>query len=158
MLASPPKVPPLRFPFGDDKNDGLPDVGCLDDSGHSTQQPPFPQPWQDDPVGPPQNEVQKAKLGDTTAHCMLSPDLVSRIRNASAEPLDLDDRDLRLSLGIYLAAANQPPETYIAMREAILRGYPEGKMLLFEKVKRLVATAELSGVYPIAHDTCVDEA
>jgi hypothetical protein len=160
MLASSPEAPPPEFPLGDDNNnnDGLPDVGCLDDSGHSAQQQPSPRPQQDNPVGPPQNKVQKAKLGDTTAHCMLSPDLVSRIRNVSTEPLDLDDRDLCLSLEVYQNTANEPPETYIGTRRAFLRRYPELKMLSFDEVKRLVATAELSGVYLTAHGMCVDGA
>jgi len=175
MPASSPEASPPEDPLDDDNNDGQPDQGSLNDIDRSAQQPPSPWPQQENPSGQ-QNEVgedpqvfecrieelrisnelirmvRNAKLGDT--YCMLGPEFVSRIRNPPAEPLVLDDPDLHASLDLYLATANSSQETYIRVREGVLRRTPEVKMLSLERIKSKVA--ELSGVYPIIHDMCIN--
>ncbi len=96
--------------------------------------------------------IHNAKLGD--AYCKLGADFVDNLRNPPTEPLAIDDADLRLSIDIYLATTTASQETYNRIRDGILRRYPDCKMLSFDCVKRRVA--EMSGVYPIVHDMCVN--
>jgi hypothetical protein len=96
--------------------------------------------------------IQNANLGDD--HCGLGPDFIFHLRNPPEYSLTLDDPDVRLSIDVYLATTNASQEVYNAVREGVLRRYPDSQMLSFDRVKHQVA--ELSGVFPIIHDMCVN--
>jgi hypothetical protein len=95
--------------------------------------------------------LQNASLEDDGMR--LDPDVYDRLLHPPQEELDLHDPDLRLALDLFLAVGNSSQETYISVRKAIRRRYPEEDVLTYDQIKRRVA--QLSGVVPLVHDMCV---
>ncbi len=83
----------------------------------------------------------------------INSDLLSHIRNPPPGPVILTP-DERLSVDIYLAMNNASEQTYNNARKAILRRYPDSKMLSFYQVKTRVKN--LTGVMPIVRDMCIN--
>jgi hypothetical protein len=93
--------------------------------------------------------LQNASLDDRE---ILDEETVGRIRNPPEELPDISDPDLRLSLDLFLSVSNSSQETYNSVKKAILRRFPDIKMLSHEQVKSRVA--QLSGVVPVTSDMC----
>ncbi|KAI0054683.1 hypothetical protein BV25DRAFT_1816712 [Artomyces pyxidatus] len=94
--------------------------------------------------------VQEATLDDNK----LDADTLDRLRNPPRTPPDIDDPDVRISIDIYLATTNASQDTYKDVRTAILRRYPDSRMLSYDLVKKRVS--ELSGVVSIVDDMCIN--
>ena len=157
---------------GDDEFDLGPDPGCLgDDAGPSgeyqqgllREMPAASASDEDENTYECQIEelqatrtltscIRGARLGDI--YCKLDADVLMHLRNPPSTPLVIEDPDLRLSIDIYLATTNSSQDTYNQVRDGIIRRYPDCGILSFASVKRKVA--ELSGVFPIVHDMCVN--
>ena len=80
--------------------------------------------------------------------------LIYQLRNPLEEPTDISDPDIRLSLDLYMAITNASDETYTNCRNAILRRYPNSRILSHHSVKKLVA--EITGVVAVYDDMCIN--
>jgi hypothetical protein len=96
--------------------------------------------------------LQTASLDDEATR--LDSECLDRLRNPPQESIDISDPDLRLALDNYLAVGNASQETYNAVRTAILRCYPENKLLSYDQIKRRVT--QMSGVTSLIHDMCIN--
>ncbi|KAH9858861.1 hypothetical protein C2E23DRAFT_864672 [Lenzites betulinus] len=84
--------------------------------------------------------LQNATLDDSN----LSPETLDQLQNPPEEVLAVDDPDLLLWLQIYIAVSNASEETYNAVRDAVVRRFPQVKALSLYKIKK--AVGKLSGV------------
>ena len=84
----------------------------------------------------------------------LDKEVLQRLREPLAEPLDASDPDLRLSLDLFLSCSNASEETYHSSRAAIIRRHPDDEILSYARIKSKIA--ELSGVVPILHHMCIN--
>jgi hypothetical protein len=84
----------------------------------------------------------------------LDESLIQQILNPPQDTLEILDPDERLSLDIYFATIHTSEETYKKTCAAILRRFPECKVLTYYKVKKLIE--RLSGISPILRDMCVN--
>ena len=84
----------------------------------------------------------------------LDKDVVNILRNPIEEPVDLSAPHIRLSLDLYVACDNASEATYTAVRQSILRCFPECDVLSYYRVKQLVA--ESSGVVSVLDDMCIN--
>lgn len=95
----------------------------------------------------------EALRGATLVDSDLDDESINRLKNPIEEQLAINDRDIRLSIDLYLALDDASQDTYGTVRTAILHRYPDSAILSFDQVRRRVA--ELSGVMPIDNDMCV---
>ena len=86
----------------------------------------------------------------------LDPATLDRLRNPlSMMPININDNpSWRLGLDLYLSVTNAAQETYTSVRKAVLRRYPNDEVPSYDQMKRYVA--ELSGVYSIEDDMCIN--
>ncbi|THU78202.1 hypothetical protein K435DRAFT_888835 [Dendrothele bispora CBS 962.96] len=84
----------------------------------------------------------------------LPPNLLSQLQNPPQEVLSVQDPDERLSLDLYLATTHASEATYTQACAAVMRRFPECKLLSYHRVKHLIEN--LSGISPIARDMCVN--
>ena len=96
--------------------------------------------------------LRNASLGDV--HDALKEGVHERLKNPLQECLQLDDPDLRLSIDVFMSTLNASQDTYMAVRQSIMRRYPDSQILSYDQVKRRIS--ELSGVVSISHDMCLD--
>lgn len=94
--------------------------------------------------------LQNADLENSGLH----PNVLERLRSPPQEIVDIDDRILRLSLDIYLGLDNASENHYDRVRTALLCYDPALHMLSLDQVKR--RAQEISGIYPVYHDMCVN--
>lgn len=97
------------------------------------------------------NLLKNASL-DNQIHHKFDDDSLYNLQNPPQEQLFIDDPDVRLSLDIFMATTNASQESYNAIRQAILRRYPNSSILTFYKIKNLLD--KITGVIPILHDMC----
>jgi hypothetical protein len=74
--------------------------------------------------------------------------------NPIEEPAGISDPDTHLALDLFMACGNALERTYTAVRQSLLRWFPEIDLLSYGRVKNLVAT--ISGVISIVDDMCVN--
>lgn len=62
------------------------------------------------------------------------------LKHPEEGPVDISDPDTRLSLDVFLSCTNaSAKQTYVDVRNAILRRFPDSNILSYHKVKGLVA-------------------
>jgi hypothetical protein len=85
----------------------------------------------------------------------LDTDTLYQLRNPSTTSVDINENpSWRLGLDLYLSVSNVSQETYSSVRKAIVRRYPNDDIPSYHQIKKYVA--ELSGVYSIEHDMCIN--
>lgn len=84
----------------------------------------------------------------------LDEDVVWRLRNPVEGSVDITNPDIRLSLDLFIGCKNASEATYHAVRDAILRRFPDSDVLSYHLVKKLVA--EYSGVVSVLDDMCIN--
>lgn len=94
--------------------------------------------------------LQEAKLED----CGLHPSVLERLRSPPQEIVKLDDPMLRLSLDVYLGLDNASEDHYERVRSALLRYDPNIRLFSLDQVKR--RARDISGIYPVYNDMCVN--
>jgi len=95
-------------------------------------------------------EIKEATLDNGK----LDKDTIYRLRNPSLETFDLNDKDTRLSVDLYMSCINSSEGAYNDVRQSILRRWPDVKVLSYHLVKKRVA--EITGVTSILDDMCVN--
>lgn len=139
------------------------DPGCLDD-----ERPP-----ENDDGGAYEQELQAifeaTRLGDLQVAVQfikalqlaslddkynnMDPKWLHRLRNPPNQCFDIKNHpDLCLGLDIFLASMKSSVDTYVTMREAILRRHPEDQILSYDQMKR--AITEITGVTSVMHPMC----
>ncbi|KAJ7265582.1 hypothetical protein C8J57DRAFT_1182705, partial [Mycena rebaudengoi] len=94
-------------------------------------------------------ELQTATLEESG----LDADSIHRLRNPITEIVDIsDDKDLRLSIDIFLADTYGSEKAYENSRKGIHRREPAIEMLSHHDVKNQIT--ELTGVAPLSTDMC----
>lgn len=94
--------------------------------------------------------LQNADLENSGLH----PNVLERLRSPPQEIADIDDHIFRLSLDIYLGLNNASENHYDRVRTALLCYDPALHMLSLDQIKR--RAQEISGIYPVYHDMCVN--
>jgi hypothetical protein len=85
----------------------------------------------------------------------LDADTLHQLRNPPTTPVNINENpSWRLGLDLYLGISNVSQETYTLVRKAILRRYPDEDIPSYHQIKKYVA--ELSGVYSIQDDMCIN--
>jgi len=84
----------------------------------------------------------------------LDQDIVDHLYDPDEGPVDISDPDVCLSLDLFLSCDKASQETYTSVRTSIVQRYPSSKILLYYKVKKLVA--QISGVVSINDDMCIN--
>ncbi|KAI8990710.1 hypothetical protein BD414DRAFT_413739, partial [Trametes punicea] len=79
---------------------------------------------------------------------------IHRIRNPIDQPLRIQDPDVQLAIELYIAVSNASEETYNAIRDALMRRFPEMEVLSLYKVRK--AVEEFTGVVGQKEDMCVN--
>lgn len=83
----------------------------------------------------------------------MSDPALARLRDPPLNASSLvADKDLRLSLDLFMASTNGSQKTYAKSRAAVQRRYPGADILSHYQVRNRLET--LSGVSPILHDRC----
>ncbi|KAL0060039.1 hypothetical protein AAF712_013158 [Marasmius tenuissimus] len=82
----------------------------------------------------------------------LDPEFVDCLRNPPTKPLDLSDRDERLSIELFLANSRTSEDTYTECYEAVMRAFPDARLLSLHEVKKRIE--EITGVVTIWRDMC----
>ncbi|KAF5386899.1 hypothetical protein D9615_001883 [Tricholomella constricta] len=77
---------------------------------------------------------------------------IHALRNPTQQVLTIDDRDLLLSLKLFISTSNSSNQTYTDVRADIMDHHPEDAILSHAAVKK--AVAKLTGVSPIVKDMC----
>ena len=78
--------------------------------------------------------LQLASLDDE--HNNMDPKWLHRLRNPPNQSFDIKNHpDLHLSLDIFLASMTSSVDTYVMMREAILRRHPEDQIPSYDQLK-----------------------
>ncbi|KAI5896870.1 uncharacterized protein SCHCODRAFT_01200310 [Schizophyllum commune H4-8] len=96
-------------------------------------------------------ELLKEAALDSTIE-PLPADVINQIRNPPLAVAEVDDPDTRYSLELFFALTNASKDEYNNSRAAYLRRHPEGSVLSFYAVKKLVR--ELSGIVEVKRDMC----
>lgn len=96
------------------------------------------------------HELKKATLNDDK----LGSDVIEWLRNPIAEPVDISDPDIHLSLDLFMACDNASQAVYTAVRESIMHRCPNIDVLSHYRVKKLVT--EISGVVSVLDDMCIN--
>ncbi|KLO10906.1 hypothetical protein SCHPADRAFT_916213 [Schizopora paradoxa] len=94
------------------------------------------------------HDLQQACLEDGK----LDAETLHRLRNPTPHPLTIEDRDLLLSLKLFMSTSQASQEVYKSAREAVLERHPEDPILSYHQVRRKVQ--ELSGVVIREDDMC----
>ena len=84
----------------------------------------------------------------------LDEDVLHALRNPTEIPVDITDPNTRLVLDIFLACNNASEATYQAVREAVIRRFPQTELLSYYSVKKLISN--ISGVNSIVDDMCIN--
>lgn len=95
-------------------------------------------------------EISSARLENDK----LEPDVLERLRNPVSQPVDISDPDLRLSLDLFMACSHASEATYNAVRDSILRRFPNLEILSYYSVRNRVS--EITGVSSILDDMCIN--
>ncbi|KAF8074615.1 hypothetical protein FPV67DRAFT_1354269, partial [Lyophyllum atratum] len=82
----------------------------------------------------------------------LDADQLHNLRNPPQTVLNIDDRDLLLSLKLFISTTNASDQVYTDIRADIMDDDPGRAILSHAAVKKVVA--ELTGVVPIVKDMC----
>lgn len=84
----------------------------------------------------------------------LPAEVLERIINPVKEYVRLgsEDRDLRLSLEIFLAVQNASEASYELVRQAVMRAFPGSSILSYHLARKTIA--DITGVVPIYRDCC----
>lgn len=96
------------------------------------------------------------KLREAKLNTNLEPldnTFLERIRNPPTTLPELGP-DQWLSIDIYLSITNASEATYNDVRQAVLRRYPDSKILSHYQAKRLVT--DLTGIISLMHDMCIN--
>ncbi|KAF8152444.1 hypothetical protein B0H34DRAFT_800875 [Crassisporium funariophilum] len=80
--------------------------------------------------------------------------VIDYLRHPEEGPVDISDPDMRFLLAIFLSCRNTSEQTYIDFRDATLMCYPNSNILLYHKVKDLVA--KITGVRSFNDDMCIN--
>ncbi|KAF8968972.1 hypothetical protein BDZ97DRAFT_1644451, partial [Flammula alnicola] len=75
-----------------------------------------------------------------------------RLRNPVTELIDIEDRDVLLSIKLFLSTSNASDQTYKNIHKDLVEDSPNRKILSHAQVKKKLA--ELTGVHAIVHDMC----
>ncbi len=76
-----------------------------------------------------------------------------RLRNPPQQSFDIEQfPDLRLGLEIFLVGMKSSVDTYVSMREAILRRHSSDQIPTYDQIKRIIT--EITGVTSVAHPMC----
>jgi hypothetical protein len=82
----------------------------------------------------------------------LDDEELERLRNPVTQIVDIDDRDVLLSIKLFLSTSNASDQTYKNIHKDLVEDSPHRKILSHAQVKK--ALAELTGVHAIVHDMC----
>ncbi|PPQ82247.1 hypothetical protein CVT26_008926 [Gymnopilus dilepis] len=74
------------------------------------------------------------------------------LRNPPTQPLEIDDRDVLLSIKLFLSTSNASDQIYKNVRQDFLDDDPTRQLLSHARVKKKIA--ELTGVFAIINDMC----
>jgi len=96
------------------------------------------------------HEIQSATLDKDK----LDADMLERLRNPPTEPVDISHPDTRLSLDLFMACSNASESTYTAVRDSVMRRFPDVGMLSYYSSKKLISN--ISGVDSIVDDMCIN--
>lgn len=95
--------------------------------------------------------LQSASLDDK--YNIMDSNWLRRLRNPPTQCFNIDDNpDLRLSLDTFFVSIKSSVNTYVTMREAILRRHPEDQILSYDQVKRQIT--DITGVSSVVHPMC----
>ncbi|CDO77253.1 hypothetical protein BN946_scf184753.g3 [Trametes cinnabarina] len=94
--------------------------------------------------------LRSATLGESG----LDEEVLEQLQNPLCEELKLTNPDVTLAIEVYMASGNGSRETYNAVRDAIMRRFPDVKLLTHYKVKRTIE--QLTGIVPLVHDMCIN--
>ncbi|KDR65528.1 hypothetical protein GALMADRAFT_81760, partial [Galerina marginata CBS 339.88] len=82
----------------------------------------------------------------------LDAEELDRLRNPVTKPVDIDDRDVLLSIKLFLSTSNASDQIYKNIHKNVVEDSPDCNILSHAQVKK--ALAELTGVHAIVHDMC----
>ena len=74
------------------------------------------------------------------------------LRNPPTQPLEIDDRDVLLSIKLFLSTSNASDQIYKNVCQDFLDDDPTRQLLSHTRVKKKIA--ELTGVFAIINDMC----
>ncbi len=95
--------------------------------------------------------LQSASLDDE--HNAMDIKWLERLRSPPTQTFLIENHpDFRLGLDIFMASTKSSIDTYIRMREAILRRHPEDQIPSYDQMKR--AMTEITGVSSVMHPMC----
>ncbi|KJA16114.1 hypothetical protein HYPSUDRAFT_148287, partial [Hypholoma sublateritium FD-334 SS-4] len=95
--------------------------------------------------------LQTASLDDKYNN--MDSQALNRLRNPPTEKFDIENRpDLRLGLDTFSVSMKSSVDTYVTMREAILRRHPEDQIPSYDQMKRVIT--EITGVSSVVHPMC----
>lgn len=95
--------------------------------------------------------LQSASLDDE--HNNMDLKWLHRLRNPPQQSFDIDQYpDLRLGLDTFLVSMKSSVDTYVSMREAILRRHPGDRIPTYDQIKRVIT--EITGVTSVVHPMC----
>jgi len=96
------------------------------------------------------HELKKATLDNDK----LEQNVINQLWNPMAEPVDISDPDVWLSLNLFMACSNASEATYSAVRDSVMRRFPGNDILSYYLAKKMVA--DISGVDAMLDDMCIN--
>ncbi|KIJ90472.1 hypothetical protein K443DRAFT_15215 [Laccaria amethystina LaAM-08-1] len=85
-----------------------------------------------------QELIQKISLA-TLENDKLDPDMLDNLKHPDTEPIDISDPDTRLSLDLFTSCNNASEATYNAVRDSVLRRFPNITILSYHPIKKFVS-------------------
>jgi hypothetical protein len=84
----------------------------------------------------------------------LGDEIIEQLQHPVKPAFDMEDPDIRLSIDLYIACGRASQWTYQAVRESILRRFPDVAILSYYLVNKLVT--RITGVISIRDDMCIN--
>ncbi|KAF8068691.1 hypothetical protein FPV67DRAFT_1415071, partial [Lyophyllum atratum] len=97
-------------------------------------------------------QFKKALQAASLENGDLDADQLYNLRNPPQEVLKIDDKDLLLSIKLFISTTNASDQVYTDVRADIMEDQPGRDILSHAAVKK--AIAELTGIVPIVKDMC----
>ncbi|PPQ87964.1 hypothetical protein CVT24_012954, partial [Panaeolus cyanescens] len=156
---------PDSFDFNLHIHDGV-EVPRLREPNTNTHDHPHSEPQYDDslPEGIPSfghgyeeskraMAFRQALQNATLENDKITADELERLRNPSSKPtFDSMDRDLQLSLKLFVSTSNSPNAVYDQIRQDLLEDDPNRDIYSHHRIKNELAS--LTGIVPMVHDMC----
>lgn len=95
--------------------------------------------------------LENASLDDEFSN--LGANTLHRLRNPPKCPAEIMSPDLRLGLDLFLSTINSSQQTYMSVRQSVLRHHPNDAIPTYDQIKCQIV--ELTGVDSIEIDMCI---